>query len=96
MNLVDTAIKWYAHLPNEGPILQEMLHYIIPNEDLLLSTYRKYPTFTRYQALKDVWYHLLPEEHTCKKDLCVDMLEFILDMHECKRSREKNKKRGRQ
>ncbi|ANS04305.1 hypothetical protein [uncultured Mediterranean phage] len=96
MNLLDTSIRWYAHLPNEALIMQEMLHYIIPNEDLLLATYRKYRPTDRYQALKDIWYHILPEEHSCKKDLCVEMLDYVLNMHECKRSREKNKKRRRQ
>ena len=92
MNVTDTAISCYAHFPKEGPILQTMLPYITPNEDHLLFVYRKYTTFTRYPALKEAWFNLIPDEHSCRKDLCVEMLEFILNMHECKLSMKTNKR----
>ena len=88
MYIIETAQKYYGHL-QENTLLQCMEFFLENNEPVLMKAYSTARPFNRYQTLKKLWYELLPENHVCRSTLCVEMLEFILNMHHCHQARRK-------
>ena len=86
----------YHHLSREGPLMEKMLNVIDDEEklDLLVKVYTGHTQFTRYDAMKKVWYDMLDERYSdLQTSNVVEMLIYMLNMYLCKRALIKRKSR---